>query len=185
MVLLLAPAHPGRPAVEHDAPAPSSGRHPYRVIPRHEHVAPALPAPPRFGTIDEEWRRRGPPRRPLVEIVPRDDPRVVALSAALQPYGWAGATPEMLSRRVLGVLDRCRLLGELQGPRPARWMDDLGPADRGDERVAVLVEALGALHWRALTRPALCRQLVSVLESWSVRRRMTDIELGWLLDGDV
>jgi hypothetical protein len=25
----------------------------------------------------------------------------------------------------------------------------------------------------------------SALDSWSVRRRLADIELGWLLDGDV
>ena len=41
-----------------------------------------------------------------MEIVPRDDPRVVALSAALAPYTWSQATPEMLARRVVGVLDR-------------------------------------------------------------------------------
>jgi hypothetical protein len=46
----------------------------------------------------------------------------------------------------------------------------------------VLVAALSALRWRLLTRTALCRQLVSALESWAVRRRLADIELGWLLD---
>ena len=51
-----------------------------------------------------------------MEIVPREDPRVVALSAALEPYAWSQATPEMLARRVVGVLDRYWLLGELPGP---------------------------------------------------------------------
>jgi hypothetical protein len=120
-----------------------------------------------------------------MEIVPRDDPRVVALSAALGPYAWAKLTPEMLARRVVGVLDRYWLLGELPGPRPEAWMDDLEPAAPGDERVAVLVAGLRALRWRMLTRTALCRQLVSALEWWSVRRELADIELGWLLDGDV
>ena len=46
----------------------------------------------------------------------------------------------------------------------------------------VLVAALSALRWRLLTRTALCRQLVSALESWAIRRRLADIELGWLLD---
>jgi hypothetical protein len=41
-----------------------------------------------------------------MEIVPRDDPRVVALSVALGPYAWTKLTPEMLARRVVGVLDR-------------------------------------------------------------------------------
>lgn len=118
-----------------------------------------------------------------MDMVPRDDPRVVALSAALQPYGWTMATPEMLARRVVGVLDRHWLLGELPVPRPAGWMDGVEPAVRSDERVGVLVEALAALRWRVLTREALCRRLVSALECWSVRRRLVDIELGWLLDG--
>jgi hypothetical protein len=83
------------------------------------------------------------------------------------------------------VLDRYWLLGELPGPRPEAWMDDLEPAAPGDERVAVLVAGLRALRWRMLTRTALCRQLVSALEWWSVRRELADIELGWLLDGDV
>jgi hypothetical protein len=118
-----------------------------------------------------------------MDIVPRDDPRVVALSAALAPYAWSQATPEMLARRVVGVLDRQWLLGELPGPRPLVRMGDVVPADPGDERVELLVAMLRTLRWRVLTRTALCRQLVSALESWSVRRRLADIELGWLLDG--
>ena len=117
-----------------------------------------------------------------MDIVPREDPRVVALSAALAPYAWSQATPEMLARRVVGVLDRQWLLGELPGPRPAVRLGDIVPADPGDERVAVLAAALCTLRWRMLTRTALCRQLVSALESWSVRRQLADIELGWLLD---
>jgi hypothetical protein len=119
-----------------------------------------------------------------VEIVPRDDPRVVALSTALGPYAWTQATPEMLARRVVGVLDRYWLLDALPGPRPADWMEDLEPADPGDERVTVLVATLCALRWRVLTRTALCCHLVSALESWSLRRQLADIELGWYLDGD-
>lgn len=120
-----------------------------------------------------------------MELVPRDDPRVDALSAALEPYAWNRATPEMLARRVVAVLDRHWLLGQLPGPHPAVRMDDVEPADPGDERVAVLVAVLAGLRWRELTRTALCRQLVSALESWSVRRRLVDIELGWLLEGGV
>ena len=118
-----------------------------------------------------------------MDIVPRDDPRVVALSGALQPYAWTQATPEMLARRLVGVLDRQWLLSELPGPRPPVRLGDVVPADPGDERVELLVAMLGTLRWRVLTRTALCRQLVSALESWSVHRRLVDIELGWLLDG--
>jgi len=62
-------------------------------------------------------------------------------------------------------------------------LGDVVPADPGDERVELLVAMLRTLRWRVLTRTALCRQLVSALESWSVRRQLADIELGWLLDG--
>jgi hypothetical protein len=113
------------------------------------------------------------------------DPRVVALSAALQPYAWTQATPEMLARRVVAILDRYWLLTELPGPPPRAWIGELKPAAPGDERVAVLVAGLRALRWRMLTRTALCRQLVSTLELLSVRRELADIELSWLLDGDV
>src|SRR3954453_23526526 len=92
--------------------------------------------------------------RSRMEIVPREDPRVVALSAALEPYAWSQATPEMLARRVVGVLDRYWLLGALPGPRPTAQIDDVQPADPGDERVAVLVAALSALRWRGVARPA-------------------------------
>jgi hypothetical protein len=120
-----------------------------------------------------------------MELVPRDDPRVVALSAALEPYAWWSATPEMLARRAVAVLDRLWLLGELPGPHTAVRLRDVDPADPADERAVVLAELLRALRWRALTRAALCRQLVSALDAWWLQRRFADVELGWLLDGDV
>jgi hypothetical protein len=118
-----------------------------------------------------------------MELVPREDPRVEALSAALAPYAWSTATSEMLARRAVGVLDRHWLLAQLPGQRAPVRLSDIEPADPDDERVAVLVSALRAMRWRLLTRAALSRQLVSALESWAVRRRLVDIELGWLLDG--
>lgn len=118
-----------------------------------------------------------------MQLVSRDDPRVVALSAALAPYGWWRATPEMLARRAVGVLDRHWLLGELPGARANLTLRETAPADPSDERVVVLTEFLRALRWRTFTRAALCRQLVSVLEQWSLRRRLADVELAWLLDG--
>jgi hypothetical protein len=118
-----------------------------------------------------------------MDTVPHDDPRVVALSAALAPYTWSQTTPEMLARRVVGVLDRQWLLGELPDPRPPVRLGDIIPADPADERVELLVAMLRTLRWRVLTRTALCHQLVSALEKWSVHRRLVDIELGWLLDG--
>lgn len=121
----------------------------------------------------------------MAELVSRNDPRVDAVSTALEPYAWPSATPEMLARRVVAVLDRHWLLDQLPGPRPGVRMNDVEPADACDERVAALVADLASLRWRLLTRTALCRRLVSALESWAVRRRLADIELCWLLDGDV
>jgi hypothetical protein len=118
-----------------------------------------------------------------MELVPRDDPRVDALAAALGPYIWTRITPEMLARRVVGVLDRHWLLDQLPGVRPLVRLGDVEPAEPSDERVVVLIEALSTLRWRMLTRVALCRQLVNALERWTVRRRLVDIELSWLLDG--
>jgi hypothetical protein len=119
-----------------------------------------------------------------MELAERDDPRVVALSVALEPYAWWSATPEMLARRAIGVLDRHWLLGELPDARSAVRLRDIEPADPSDERVAALAEFLRALRWKALTRATLCRQLVSALDAWWVRRRFADVELGWLLDGE-
>jgi hypothetical protein len=116
-----------------------------------------------------------------MELVARDDPRVVVLSVALEPYAWWSATPEMLARRAVGVLDRHWLLGELPGPPSAVRLRETEPADPSDERVAALAELLRALRWKALTRVALCRQLVSALEEWCMRCRFADVELGWLL----
>src|SRR4051812_5750585 len=91
-------------------------------------VCLALPRPP-GSVILNRWALATPIEgRSRMEIVPRDDPRVVALSAALGPYAWTKLTPEMLARRVVGVLDRYWLLGELPGSRPEAWMDDLEPA---------------------------------------------------------
>ncbi|HJQ47599.1 MAG TPA: hypothetical protein VJ870_14970 [Amycolatopsis sp.] len=63
-----------------------------------------------------------------MELVPRDDPRVVALSDALAPYAWWSATPEMLARRAIGVLDRHWLLGELPGPDMPVTLHEAVPA---------------------------------------------------------
>jgi hypothetical protein len=118
-----------------------------------------------------------------MELVSRDDPRVVVLSAALAPYPWGSVTAEMLARRAIGVLDRHWLLRELLGAGTTVTLRESDPADPADERVAVLTEFLRTLRWRTFTRAALCRQLVSVLEQWSLRRRLADVELAWLLDG--
>jgi hypothetical protein len=116
-------------------------------------------------------------------LVTVHDARVVALAEALAPYAWSQATPHMLARRVVGVLDRHWLLGQLPGPPTGVRLCDVDPADPSDERVAVLLAVLGALRWRTLTRVALCRRLVSGLESWWVGRRLADIESTWSLDG--
>lgn len=69
-----------------------------------------------------------------MELVTLHDARVVALSEALAPYAWSHATPQMLARRVLGVLDRHWLLGQLPVPQSAVRLRDVDPADPSDER---------------------------------------------------
>ena len=101
-------------------------------------------------------------------------------------YPWWGFTPEMLARRVLGAVDRLRVLdlvAGVPGTRPGA-VGHLEPVDRGDERVEVLVEFLAAHHWRELALAALCRQLLGVLDAWWLRRGWLEVELGRLNDGD-
>jgi hypothetical protein len=110
-----------------------------------------------------------------MELLAPDDPRVVALSVALAPYPWWSATPEMLARRAVAILDRHWLLNELPelqpGTPPTVTLRDTTPTDRSDERVAVLADCLRTLRWTALTRATLCRHLVSALQQWWLQRQ--------------
>ena len=74
---------------------------------------------------------------------------------------------EMLARQLVAVLDR-----------------RADPADRGNERVEVIAEALGSFRWRALTLAAVMRHSLAALEASKARRDWLDIELAWLLSGD-
>jgi hypothetical protein len=112
--------------------------------------------------------------------------RVAAVCAALEPYPWQRFTSEMLARRVLGAVDRhgvLDLVAGIPGAHPGA-LGQVEPVDRDDERVEVLVEFLASHRWRAITLGALCRQLLGVLDAWWLRRRWSEVELGWLGDGD-
>ncbi|MGY1668746.1 hypothetical protein [Geodermatophilus sp. SYSU D00696] len=100
------------------------------------------------------------------------DARAAEIAAALAPYGWRDLTARMLARQVVGAVDRhavTHFLAGLSGTRigPAGPVE---PADRGDERVDVLVRFLGARHWRGLSLDRVCVDLVRVLEGWQAER---------------
>jgi hypothetical protein len=79
----------------------------------------------------------------------------------------------MLARRVVGALDRQRILDLLAEVAAVSLPDEpaIELADRTDERVAVLVAAMATFQWRSLTRAGLCRQLLAALDSWWLSRR--------------
>ena len=86
------------------------------------------------------------------------------MAAALAPYAWREFTDRMLARRVVGAVDRHRVVAL---PRPACPGTDVGdvdavePADAGDERVDALVRALDGQHWRGWSLARLCTDLTS------------------------
>ena len=98
---------------------------------------------------------------------PRNEVLVEAACAALRPYQWRSFTPELLARLLLAANDRRCVHGLLIGVPGAAvgtW-DVLGPADRHDVRVTVLVEFLRSHPWTELSLDALCRELLALLNS--------------------
>jgi hypothetical protein len=103
----------------------------------------------------------------VTTIDPRNDELVEAASAALRPYQWRSFTPELLARLLVAANDRQRMRGLLIGvPGAAVGMwDVLDPADRHDVRISVLLEFLLSHHWTELSLGALCRELLTRLNS--------------------
>jgi hypothetical protein len=98
---------------------------------------------------------------------PRNEELVEAACAALRPYQWRSFTPELLARLLMAASDRQGVHGLLVGVPGAAvgtW-DVLDPADRHDVRVSVLVEFLVSHHWTELSLGALCRKLLTLLNS--------------------
>ena len=111
---------------------------------------------------------------------------VAAACRVLAPYRWQTLTAELVARLVLGALDGQRvdeLVASLGAPS-AGDSRDVQPAERGDERVDVLVDLLTAHRWRSCTLAALCGRLVRSLDAWRVDRACLELELHWLLRDD-
>ncbi|MGA9857911.1 MAG: hypothetical protein WBQ18_08600 [Solirubrobacteraceae bacterium] len=112
-----------------------------------------------------------------------NDPRIGVIAETLERFAWRRFSVDAVARQIVGALDRHWLDQELasicgvpRAPSP------IHPADPGDERVGVVVEALRRCLWRDLTAAAVGSQAVCALESWREQRNWLDIELGWLLD---
>jgi hypothetical protein len=114
------------------------------------------------------------------------DPFVAAVCSELEPYRWTSLTPEMLVRRVIGAIDRRRVLDllEVTGGHVSAGPADMEPADRNDERVSVLVALLAEHHWRSWTLSRLTMAMLAALDTWWTRRQCLEVELGWLIRGD-
>lgn len=96
----------------------------------------------------------------------RDDPRLVAVAAALERYPWRGFRPERLVRHVLAAGDRYELSGLLAavpGAAVGRW-DELQPVDRDDPRVAMPVRFLQDHRWTGWSLTGLCHHLLGELD---------------------
>jgi hypothetical protein len=117
---------------------------------------------------------------------PWDDPRIAATARPLDAFAWRRLRTEMLARYIVAAADRHWLRSELScisGPADADG--PLEPVATEDERVGVVVDALSACPWRALTSAAVVGQALRALEAWRRRRAWLDIELSWMLDEDV
>lgn len=102
----------------------------------------------------------------MTATTPHEESVVAAMCAALQPYPWRGFTPVLFARVALAASDRQALqamLDAMPGTQTGTW-EKLEPAHHEDARVTRLVGFLSAHRWTELTLPALCRNLLGVLE---------------------
>src|SRR3954454_21483930 len=78
------------------------------------------------------------------------DARAAAVAEALAPYAWRDLTDRMLARRVVGAVDQhvvVRFLASVPGATVGD-VQPVEPADAGDERMDILISALGGHQWR-------------------------------------
>jgi hypothetical protein len=113
-----------------------------------------------------------------------DEP-VAEVAAALAPYAWREFTERMLARRVVGAVDRHRVIAFLTGlPGTALGaVEPVEPAEAADERVDVLVRMLDGQLWRGWSLARLCTDLSSALEAWEATRDSFDSNVRRLLEG--
>ncbi|MEU5891640.1 hypothetical protein ABZ835_33080 [Streptomyces sp. NPDC047461] len=113
----------------------------------------------------------------MAVTVPVCDARVVAVRAALEPFGWQSFTAELVCRRAVAAMDGGRAFPRPRGPR-----NGLSPQE---ECAEALVEVLESCHWRSFTLDRLSRLLVGAAQTWRQERAWFDIRLGLLLDDGI
>jgi hypothetical protein len=118
-------------------------------------------------------------------VRPSDDDSAAAVADVLAPYAWRELTDRMLARRIVGALDRHRVVAFLES-LPGT---DIGgaypvePAEAADERVDVLVGVLDGQLWRGWSLARWCTALTSALEAWETARDSFDSNVRRLLEG--
>lgn len=111
----------------------------------------------------------------MAVTVPAGDARVVAVRAALEPFGWQSFTAQLVCSRAVAAMDGGQAFPRPRGPSN-------GPSPQ-NECAEALVQVLNACRWRSLTVDRLSRLLVDAAQTWRQERAWFDIRLGLLLDG--
>jgi len=108
-----------------------------------------------------------------------------AVAEALAPYAWREFTERMLARRVVGAVDRHRVLAFLASVpgTDVGACDPVAPSEALDERVDALVRTLDGQLWRGWSLARLCTALASALDTWQIERESLDVNPRRLLEG--
>jgi hypothetical protein len=108
----------------------------------------------------------------MMQSVPADDARVVAVRAALGPFAWRSFTAAAVGRRAVAAMDAAGTLPHLSVPHHSP-----------EECVEALIEVLDGRRWQSFTIEGLSRILVAAALAWQQEQAWFDIRLGLLLDG--
>jgi hypothetical protein len=111
----------------------------------------------------------------MMQSVPADDARVVAVRAALGPFAWRSFTAAAVCRRAVAAMDAARAFPHRSGL--------VVPHHSPDECVEALIEVLDSRRWQSYTIEGLSRILVAAALAWQHEQAWFDIRLGLLLDG--
>lgn len=103
----------------------------------------------------------------MMQSVPADDARVVAVRAALGPFAWRSFTAAAVCRRAVAAMNTA-------GTAPHHSQEDC---------VEALIEVLDGRRWQSFTIEGLSRILVAAALAWQHEQAWFDIQLGLLLDG--
>jgi hypothetical protein len=113
------------------------------------------------------------------------DECAAAVAEVLAPYAWRKFTDRMLARRIVGAIDRHRVIAFLTSlpGTDVGGVDPVAPAEVGDERVDVLVRIFDGQLWREWSLARLCADVMSSLEAWQAERESLESDLRRLLEG--